>query len=562
MADEGQQQPTPPTHSHGTRNALRASKGAKSLEEEHRDAEKARIKSIAEAVQAEKDEARRKRDKKRAQGRANAKALKAAGADPNKKKKGSAFVVATVKGGVAHIVGDRSAEGAKAAREQARATKRARSESRSGDDSEAGSSSRRAASAKKARSSRTSRAKHPADSESESDSGSDGGEDWRAAAQSSYSRSTGRPDRSRRAARSKKRKRSRSPQYTWDDLDELKKQREQQGDRELAEALQRSTAARGSPSIDSSPGSDSSGEDEAEQRRATNAHKKQRTGGATAAAAAADPAAAAFDRVWPQHRVFEADVLDKKYLHAIFTVAPPGSRIGDARDLVKRALDAGTDSTSADRDTEQLRASLRRYWTSGAIPTKDEAGALINARALASAQAKFELKRAENRRVNAGGGFAGTALGGAAATVSAQRVRTAAAATGATTAQAAAAAAPPPPDDSDARVTLQSIGDFRGANTPVLLAAAALARPGSRLHAAWAEVSALAVPALYPNQFPGPVATEANWERYLPFRLWTASYLQGYKAPPLDEARAILAAYDAKKARDAAKAGGAKASRA
>ena len=47
MADEGQQQPTPPTHSHGTRNALRASKGAKSLEEEHRDAEKARIKSIA-----------------------------------------------------------------------------------------------------------------------------------------------------------------------------------------------------------------------------------------------------------------------------------------------------------------------------------------------------------------------------------------------------------------------------------------------------------------------------------------------------------------------------------
>ena len=560
MADQGQQQPTPPTHSHGTRNAARASKGKPSLEEERSDAEKARIRSIAEAVKADKEKAKRLRDRKRTRERRNAKALKEAGVAPNQKKEGSSFIVAEVKGGVAHVVGDRASAGAKAARKQARDTKRARSESRSGDDSEADGSSSRARSAKKARTSRTGRARHPADSSSEGES--DGSEEWTAAAKrdkGTRRQSTGKPDRSRRAAQGSKRKRSSSPQLTWDALDELKKKGEQQSDRERAAAPKRSLGKKSSPTIDTPSEGDEEEADE-ESAAAARSSKRQRTSGAAAAAepavsAAEATAAAAFDRVWPEHRASEVEILDKEWLYAIITVAPPSSQIGRARDAIKAARDAGTDTPASSRTRSGdkiLQGICSKYWVSGAIPTRAQAGAIVSHRALASARAKFELERDQNAAQKERG-FAGTALGAAAASKgSAQRSRAAAAGSGATTAQAAAAAAAPPADDSDTRVTAKTIDKLRVESEPVLLSAAVLARPGSRLHAAWQTVTTLPVKNRWSLDFPSLLVTEANFPQYLPYRLWTTRQLWNWKDPTPEKARAVLAAYDAKQAADAA----------
>ena len=562
MADQGQKQ-TPPTHSHGTRNAARAAASVTSLEDERKAIAASTRTAVAKASKPVKDKATRRRDSKREKGRRNAKALKEAGAPPNPKKKGAAFIVAKFEGGVAHIVGDRSSVGAKAARAQARAAKRERSESRSGDDSEAGGDSSRARSAKKARTSSSNRARHPADSESESEGESDSSEEWTDAAKrdkGTRHRSTGRPDKSRRAAQDKKRKRSSSPQLTWDDYEEIAKERQQQGDRELAEALQRSLAQKGSPTIDSSDEGD-----EVEQgATAARSSKRQRTSGAAAtAAAAAKPAVSAaeaaaagsFDRTWPAYRALECQVEDKEWLYAIITVAPPSSHIGTARDIVKAAIDAGTDTPSDTRASSRdkvLQSICHTYWRSNAIPTRAQAGATINQRALASARAQFELKRDQNAAQKERG-FAGTALGRAAATKSgAQPKRTAAAGSGASTAQAAAAAAAPPADDSDTRVTAKTIDALRIETEPVLLSAAVLARPGSRLHAAWQKVTTLPDARRWVGDYPSLLVTEANFEEYLPYRLWTTRQRFNWKDPSPEQARAVLAAYDAKQAADAA----------
>ena len=567
MADQGQKQQTPPTHSHGTRNAARAAASVTSLEDERKAVAASARTAVAKASKPVKDKATRRRDSKREKGRRNAKALKEAGAPPNPKKRGSAFIVAKFEGGVPRIVGDRSSVGAKAARAQARAAKRERSESRSGDDSEAGGDSSRARSAKKARTSTSNRARHPADSESESEGESDSSEEWTDAAKrdkGTRHRSTGRPDKSRRAAQDKKRKRSSSPQLTWDDYEEIAKERQQQGDRELAEALQRSLAQKGSPTIDSSDESDEVEAVEASAAAAAHSSKRRRTGGAAAAAAtaaaAAKPgvsaaeaaAAGSFDRTWPAYRALECQVQDKEWLYAIITVAPPSSHIGTARDVVKAAIDAGTDTPSNTRTGSSdkiLQSICHTYWRSNAIPTRAQAGATINQRALASARAQFELKRDQNAAQKERG-FAGTALGRAAATKSgAQPKRTAAAGSGASTAQAAAAAAAPPADDSDTRVTAKTIDALRIETEPVLLSAAVLARPGSRLHAAWRKASAL-TKWRWIGEYPPLLVTEANFEEYLPYRLWVAR--QRAADPTPEQARAVLAAYDAKQAADAA----------
>lgn len=196
----------PDIEGHRTRNRVRAHQGIDPLEKERRDIAEAQRVSLALAVTPEKEKAQRKRDRKRGHERTNAKALAAAGAAPNKKKKGAAFIVATQRGGVAHIVGDRSSEGAKAARAQSSATKRERSESRSGNDSEASGSNAGATVAQQSRSKRKGGAKRKA----VSSGGSEDEEEWTAA----HKRDKGQKGRSTGRAR----KRSPSPK-SWDELE-------------------------------------------------------------------------------------------------------------------------------------------------------------------------------------------------------------------------------------------------------------------------------------------------------------------------------------------------------
>jgi hypothetical protein len=100
-------------------------------------------------------------------------------------------------------------------------------------------------------------------------------------------------------------------------------------------------------------------------------------------------------------------------------------------------------------------------------------------------------------------------------------------------------------------VTVQTINALYKEREPVLLSAAVLARPGSRLHAAWQRVTALP-DRRWAGEFPSLLVTEANFTEYLPYRLWSSRQAARFKDPTPEQARAVLAAYDAKQAADAA----------